>query len=182
MKYWAIKKYSKVPVEKRPHPDFPVDYPESVIDLGYRNYYNNPDYVVMNNAEYIFYKKNADTLYWQFQENLEKNKRSYMAVEDYMKRVKAFSDKLISDFATENVFLGISQRGLTNHVRTSLSEVTNALLTYSLKDAVEELIKVDPEALDDVVLTPARLLSFRNKIEDFIGVPRGTEWNGPKTW
>lgn len=182
MKYWAVKKYSKIPKEERPAPDFPEEYPYATVNLGTKNYYINPDFEVMNDVQYKEYKSNVENLFWEYQQNLEVNKRDFMKVQDYMIRVKEFTSNLIENFAAENVFLGISQLGLTNHVRTSLSQVSGALMVYSLKDAIEELIKLDDSILDDRILTPARLLSFRNKIEDFLGVPRGTEWNGPKTW
>lgn len=88
-----------------------------------------------------------------------------------------FGVNLIIEFATENVLLGITQLGLTNHVRTTCFEVTNALSTGSLYDAITEIKAIDPSAFDSVILTPARVLAFRNKIETYLGVPLATEWN-----
>lgn len=182
MRYYAIKKYNKVPKEEWPSPDFPGDYPYATVNLGKKNYYNNPDFTILNEVEYKYYMSNVEQLFWTYQENLEKTKRDYNKGKAYVKEIAEFKDGLIHEFVLNNIFLGISQRGLTNHVRKTLEQVTSALNTYSLKDAIEELIQIDPMDLDDTVLTASRLLEFRNKIEDFIGVPRGTQWNGPKTW
>ena len=89
-----------------------------------------------------------------------------------------FATVLIQDFASENVALGITQLGLTSHVRKTLAEVTNCLFTASLYDSIEELRIIDPAALDSTIMSAARLLVFRNKIETFLGItPLATTWN-----
>ena len=88
-----------------------------------------------------------------------------------------FGTQMIRDFAAENVALGITQFGLTSHVRRTLVDVAACLTTGSLYDAITELKAVDPAKLDAVIMTPARLLVFRNKIEDFLQITRSTTWN-----
>ena len=89
-----------------------------------------------------------------------------------------FGVGLIRDFAGENVSLGITQRGLTSHVRKTLVEVGACLVSGSLYDAISELRVVDPNALDANVMTAARLLVFRNKIETYLNInPKATTWN-----
>jgi hypothetical protein len=94
----------------------------------------------------------------------------------------AFSAKLMKDFVVENVMLGITQRGLTKHVRLTTREIKDALESGSLRDAIMEIRALDPADFDPVILTPARLLLFRNKIETWLGVPLADSWDAPETW
>lgn len=88
-----------------------------------------------------------------------------------------FGSNLIFEFATENVLLGITQLGLTSHVRRTCVEVVSALTTGSLYDAIDEIKKISPDSLDANILTPERVLVFRNKIEQQLGIPLATVWN-----
>ena len=98
-------------------------------------------------------------------------------VYDKVSSARAYGDKLITDFAAENVAMGITQLGLTNHVRKALSEVTSCLVTGSLYDAVTEIKLLNPNTFDNYILTPSRLLVFRNKIETYLGVTLSSSWN-----
>lgn len=90
---------------------------------------------------------------------------------------------LIQDeFIKENILLGIEQRGLTEQVLTIAAPVIEALQGLAVKVAVNRLKAIDPAGFDGVILNPDRLLKFRNKMEDALGVPRATEWNAPATW
>jgi hypothetical protein len=93
-----------------------------------------------------------------------------------------FGLSIYNTFIEENIALGITQRGLTSHVRKTLSEVSDAVLSGSLYDAIEEIIVLDQATLDPIVMSAPRLLGFRNKIEDFLQIPKATVWNQSKTW
>lgn len=93
-----------------------------------------------------------------------------------------FGNKITRDFVAENVMLGITQRGLTKHVRTMFKEVKDAIQTGSLYDAISEIRALDPNDFDNVVITPARVLLFRNKIETYLGVPLAQQWDEEETW
>lgn len=93
-----------------------------------------------------------------------------------------FGKQIQEEFVKENVKLGITQLGLTNHVRKTLREVKGALDTGSVYDAVTEIKNIPPESLDNNILTAARLLLFRNKIEIFLEVPLATNWYDEETW
>jgi hypothetical protein len=94
----------------------------------------------------------------------------------------SFGNSLKKKFIDENVALGITQLGLTNHVRKVMREVNDAIGSGSLKDAVLEITLIDPSELDSTIMSSSRLLSFRNKIEAFLAVPLATTWNQAKTW
>ena len=66
--------------------------------------------------------------------------------------------------------LGITQAGMTNTVRKRLGEVTNCLITGSLYDAMNEARLIPAEHKDSTFITNARLLSFINRIETFLGI------------
>lgn len=103
-------------------------------------------------------------------------------VSEKMQQTFDFGNTLKKQFIDENVLLGISQRGLTSHVRKSMREVNDAIGSGSLKDAITEIIALEPAHLDEVVMSEARLLAFRNKIEAFLNVPQASSWNEVETW
>lgn len=88
-----------------------------------------------------------------------------------------FAEELQENFIIDNLLLGITQRGLTKHVRVVLKEVNDAMSTGSLYDAIDELSKIRPEDFDDAILTAARLKDFRNKIEAYLGLPLAEKWD-----
>jgi hypothetical protein len=97
-----------------------------------------------------------------------------------MKRIAAqeFGEKIYNDFIDENITLGITQLGLTSHIRKALFQVSDAVKSGSLYDAIIEIKSLDPVVFDSAILTSARLLIFRNKIEEFLNIsPRSTFWN-----
>jgi hypothetical protein len=95
---------------------------------------------------------------------------------------QAFGKAIFDQFIEENIALGITQLGLTSHVRKVCREVSDAVLSGSLYDAIEEISKLDPTVLDPIILSAPRLLYFRNKIENYLQVPNATTWNQSKTW
>lgn len=103
-------------------------------------------------------------------------------IRDVVLEAKNFGLRVENDFIVENVKLGITQLGLTNHVRKTLREVRDAVGSGSLKDAVTEIKNLNSADFDATILTPARLLAFRNKLEQWLQVPLATAWNDPETW
>lgn len=87
-----------------------------------------------------------------------------------------FGDTLMDEFIQENIKLGITQRGLTNHVRKTLREVKDALETGSLYDALNEIKNLDIKDFDSTILSEIRILEMKNKIEDFLNLPRTNNW------
>ena len=94
----------------------------------------------------------------------------------------AFGNTIKKDFVAENVMLGITQRGLTGHVRKMMREVKDAIDSGSLYDAITEIKLLNPADFDSVIITPARILVFRNKIETYLQVPLATSWDDDETW
>lgn len=92
-------------------------------------------------------------------------------VEATIQRAMTFGAGLIKKFAAENVLLGITQAGMTATVRTNLAQVITCLQTGSLYDAIAQVKAVPAESKDATFITDARLLSFVNEIERYLGVP-----------
>lgn len=84
----------------------------------------------------------------------------------------AFGANLISEFAAQNVMMGITQDGMTGTVRKNMSEVISALSTGSLYDAINEVRVLTQDKKDPKYITDVRLLQFINKIEDYLNIPR----------
>lgn len=87
---------------------------------------------------------------------------------------RAFGQNLIDEFVAENVLLGITQVGLTSHVRKTMREVQDAVSSGSLYDAIVEIKSIPTEAKDPVFLSDARILKFINKIEAYLRIPLST--------
>ena len=87
-----------------------------------------------------------------------------------LKAARVFGDNLITEFGAENMVLGITQDGMTNKVRKAMSEITNALITGSLKDAIDEIDEISEADKDDKYITDERLAEFKAKILSFLGL------------
>jgi hypothetical protein len=87
---------------------------------------------------------------------------------------RQFGQTIIDEFAAENVLLGITQAGKTGFVRKACREVTDALMTGSLYDALTEVRALPPEVKDPVFLSDVRLLALVNRVEDYLKIPRST--------
>lgn len=94
-------------------------------------------------------------------------------IEQVVLKAIQFGQKLSSEFIAENIMLGITQANKTKEVRNALNEVFNALQTGSLYDAIDEAKAVVYR--DNVFITDARLISFINKIETYLGLELTTE-------
>lgn len=94
-----------------------------------------------------------------------------------------FGIELSNSFINENIALGITQLGLTNKVRKALREIKDAIETGSVYDAITEIRALHPiNDFDPYIITPERVLSFRNQIEIWLEVPLATTWDEPETW
>lgn len=98
------------------------------------------------------------------------NYNAHLQVEAILHDARRFAQIMEDDFLNENIRLGITQLGLTNHVRKSLTEVSAALHSASLYDVVLEISRVPSEDLDAQIMTAARLLKFRNEVEEYLGI------------
>lgn len=83
----------------------------------------------------------------------------------------AFGAQLMKDFTKENMAMGITQDNMTGTVRKNMIEVISALQTGSLYDAITEVKAIPAEAKDPKYITNARLLTFVNRIEEYLGIP-----------
>jgi hypothetical protein len=99
--------------------------------------------------------------------------------EDYVLRnviipARQFGQQLIDRFTAQNVLLGITQAGKTNHVRKVLREVSDALDKGSLYDAMYEARQIDIADKDTVFITDERLLGMVNELEKYLKIPLST--------
>lgn len=108
------------------------------------------------------------------------NHTTTLSSSDYIKNniiipAREFGENLITDIATENVQLGITQADKTSEVRKTLREVTDCLMTGSLYDAIAEIRLISVESYDITFITAARLLQTINKIETYLGITLSLE-------
>lgn len=116
------------------------------------------------------------------EENPDAQPTQAQLIEAALIKAKATGLKLIKEFSEENIALGITQLGLTKSVLEATLMVLLAMQSGSLYAAIEYIAAIDPAKLDANILTPARALAFRNKIEAAVGVPLATAWDQAKTW
>lgn len=83
----------------------------------------------------------------------------------------SFGTQLISEFAAQNVIIGITQDNMTGVVRKNMREVIDALSTGSLYDAIYEARLISSDKKDLKYITDTRLLQFINKIETYLNIP-----------
>ena len=84
---------------------------------------------------------------------------------------QTFGQKLMIEFAAENVMLGITQAGKTGEVLDKMAPTMAAMSSGSLYEAMDRAKAIDPADYDSTFVTHDRLWSFINKIEAYLGLP-----------
>lgn len=99
---------------------------------------------------------------------------SQFYIEGVIARAIAFGQTLITAYAAQNVLLGITQAGMTSTVRERMAGVISALQTGSLYDVIAEAKAIPSGDKDATFITDARLLSFVNQVETYLGIALST--------
>ena len=82
----------------------------------------------------------------------------------------AFGQGLITEFAAENVMLGITQDGKTGEVLDKMQHVMVAVQSGSLYEAIARAKAITPDQYDDKYVTHDRIYAFINKLEAYLGL------------
>lgn len=85
-----------------------------------------------------------------------------------------FGNQLVISFAAENVLLGITQTNKTKEVSDYLANVLRYIQSGSLYEVINEINRLETEGLPSELspfVTTSRLLSFKNKVEAYLGIP-----------
>lgn len=86
-----------------------------------------------------------------------------------------FGNDLLKQFGAENISLGIIQSGKLRDVRIAMQDVSDCLRNGALTDALVAVREIPDESKDEVFLSNARLLSYVNKVESYLGLPLSEE-------
>jgi hypothetical protein len=89
-------------------------------------------------------------------------------------RSRAFGNSLVEKFAIENVAMGITAEQ-SDSLMDKLAKTITALEKGYLETAIRRARQVNPNDYDGQFLTAARLLSYVNEIEAFLGLTLSTE-------
>lgn len=84
-----------------------------------------------------------------------------------------FGQKLLDDFATENVLAGITQAGKTGAVSDTLHKLSHYVGSGSLYEALNEIARLIVNGLDPNLapfVTVARLTDYSNRIRQYLGI------------
>lgn len=98
-------------------------------------------------------------------------------VTSYISDARQFAISVADQFAAENSMLGIKQSGKTGAVMDYLHEMVHCVLSGSLNEAVLVLDRYiadqsDAKANLAPFITDARLTDYKNKIQDYLVIPR----------
>ena len=116
-------------------------------------------------------------LEWISQGNEAEEDSNITEIDQIKKTVRSaisFGNKIIVEFAAENIQLGITQLGMTKSVRQTMAGVASALQTGSLYDAIDEVREIPDSKKDGKFISNKRLLKYVNKIEEFLGIEKST--------
>lgn len=102
-------------------------------------------------------------------EQKELEREQEMAVVNAVQGAMGFGQLLMTEFIVENVKLGITVDNMTETVLDAMSGVMNALQAGSLYLAIDRIKAIPVESKDAKYITDARLLTYVNKIEEYLG-------------
>lgn len=97
--------------------------------------------------------------------------RTQLGIESIVSDATRFGQGLLVSFAAENVLMGITQEGKTGEVMDKLALVLPAVQAGSLYLAIERIRAIPSSEYDTKYVTAARLITFINKIETYLGMP-----------
>ena len=100
-----------------------------------------------------------------------------LKIQEVIENAITYGNRLLVEFAAENVLLGITQAGKTSEVMNKLTSVSDAVSTGSLYEAVSRIKAIPLSDYDSTFITMARLVLFANKIESYLGIPNSIAWN-----
>ena len=87
-----------------------------------------------------------------------------------IRKATDFGQDLITEFAVQNVMLGITADGKTGEVLDKMAPIIAALQSGSLYEAITRAKAINPSDYDTKYVTHDRLYAFINKIEAFLGL------------
>jgi len=101
---------------------------------------------------------------------------SLKVIKEKVAAARAFGTDLGDHFAAENLALGIDQDDMVDSVLTLVSPILTALQSGSLTAAISRAKAIPSGSFDAKYVTGARLLSYVNKIESYLGISLSTQW------
>lgn len=96
-------------------------------------------------------------------------------VKSVIRRAVSFGAKITAEFAAENVAMGITQAGKTKLIADTCQQAFYYLSTGSLYEARTAMLELVLTEEMSPYLTEARLISFINKLETYLGLSLTTE-------
>lgn len=93
------------------------------------------------------------------------------AIKKQVEAINEFSANLLAQFNSENIDMGITQDGMTEDVLDVMLPVMSALQGGAPTVAIKRAKAIPESSYDSKFVTEARLLSYVNQIEKFLGLP-----------
>lgn len=134
-----------------------------------------PGWIVVDDEEYAAYVAGHEDAINAWDTWRSANAGMLFVRDTILSPAMQFGQNLIKEFASENIALGITQAGMTGAVRAVTADITSALNTGSLYDAIQAARSIPEESKDLTFVTDSRLLIFINKIETYLGMPLSLE-------
>jgi hypothetical protein len=134
-----------------------------------------PGWTVVNDQDYESYVAGHEDAISAWNAWMDANSSMLFVKNTILSPAMQFGQNLIKEYASENIALGITQAGMAGTVRAVTADITGALNTGSLYDAIAAARAIPALSKDAVFVTDARLLIFINKIEAYLGLPLSEE-------
>jgi hypothetical protein len=170
----AYKTFTQCPVNQCPS-GIPLDYPweQQTCEPEEEEKYTTLGYTVVTVSQFEGYLSSLSSVYnaWLASQAPALLKQQ---VETAIQSAIDFGQKLIREFAAENVLLGVTQDNKTGDILDKTSRIMSAISSGSLYEAINRIREITPEEYDSKYITNSRMLAFINKIESYLNLPLST--------
>lgn len=149
--------------------NIPDAWPAEVRELGTGTELPSEDWVLMTIEEYNTYLADNQAAYDTWESGvIAMNAYSSEAVSKKILNAMDFGKSVMVAYAVQNVLSQFSLEQIKDII-TRTAKVQQALNTGSLYVALDELALIQT---DETVITEAKITEVRNKIQDYLNIPR----------
>lgn len=167
----AVKFYSQVAQDQKPA-GIPDNWPAECVELHNNESAFDDTWTIMTRDEYVAYRADAQEAFdaWVQSTIIPPDQAAIQLayVKSRIAAARIFGIGLVTEYGATNVLAGKTTEQVQQIMQIT-GKVVVALNTGSLYVSLAELAAIVP---DDTLITAAQVTFFRNKIQDYVGVPR----------
>lgn len=167
----AVQFYSQIPVDQKPA-GIPDQWPAQCIELHNNESAFDDSWTIMSKAEYSAWKMDHQAEFdaWVVSTTIPPDQAALQLayVQSRISAARIFGIGLVTQYGATNVLAGKTTEQVQQIMQIT-GKVVVALNTGSLYVSIAELDAIEP---DGVLISTSQITFFRNKIQDYLGVPR----------